>query len=251
MTEATAVQEPVAKQKVKQTGNVITDVATEIENLSKTKALHLADRLVEEIDTESFRLGGVLNLIHTNQWYEGYPTFGAFVNEKYGFQERKARYLIEIYTHLVKKQIPWDTVKDLGWTKLKDLARFLTPENAAEWVEKASKLTVLELQAMLKGQAAEGEKTEKATSDVTVLKFKLHKDQLETVQSALSKGKAEFQTEFDSVALENVMAGYLAGTVTATAASPSPEVFKSMGAEAVLAIFEKAFPEINITVETP
>jgi hypothetical protein len=82
---------------------------------------------------------------------------------------------------------------------LATLVRFLTPENAAEWVEKASKLTVLELQAMLKGQTAEGEKTTTGTSDTQTFKVKLHTDQMETVQSALSKGKAEFSTEFDAV----------------------------------------------------
>ena len=57
-----------------------------------------------------------------------------------GSQGRKARYLISIYDNLVTKMIPWEKVSHLGWTKLKDLAPVLTPENVDEWVAKAEKL---------------------------------------------------------------------------------------------------------------
>lgn len=247
--EAPAAQK--AKVKVEKTGNLLLDVSSEIENLTKLKALNLADKLSEDIDTNSFRLGGVLTVIFENGWFEGYDSFGSFVANRFGFQERKARYLMEIYAHLIKKNIPWEKVQGLGWTKLKELARHLTLENVDEWVKKATDLSFVELVALLKAApGAEGEPS-KTTSDQTTLKFKLKNDQLETVQSALSKAKAETNTEFDNVALENICAGYLAGTVTAAApAKPADlkEVMAAVGWESVLNAFGELFPKVDLTV---
>lgn len=251
--QETAAPETVAvgkKSNAKGTGNLIADVASEVEGLTKTKALNEAVRLAENIESNYFKLGGVLKIIYDNSWFEGFETFGLFVFEKFGFQERKAKYLMEIYTELVTKQIPWEKVHHLGWTKLKDLARVLTLENVDEWVAKAEKVTVVELQAMLKASTpGEGTVSEKTKDDVTVLKFKLKADQLETVNSALNKAKAELGTEYDNVALENVMAGYLGGSVSAASGGASlADQMKAVGWEAVLEQFGELFPEIDLTV---
>lgn len=256
--EGTQVQETAAPETVavgkksttKGTGNLIADVAAEVEGLTKTKALNEVVRLAENIETNYFKMGGVLKLIYDNSWFEGFETFGLFVFEKFGFQERKAKYLMEIYTELVTKQIPWEKVVHLGWTKLKDLAKVLTLENVDEWVAKAEKVTVIELQAMLKASTpTEGETSAKTKDDVTTVKFKLKADQLETVNSALNKAKAELGTEYDNVALENVMAGYLGGSVSAASAGGSlVDQMKAAGWEKVLETFGELFPEIDIQV---
>lgn len=236
-----------AKVKVKVTGNFLLDTASEIENLTKTKALNMADKLAEDIDNNSFKLGGTLKVILDNGWYEGSESFGEFVANRFGFQERKARYLMEIYENLVSKHIPWEKVQILGWSKLKDLAKHLTPENVDEWVEKAKNVSVTELQAMLKATAADGT-PDKTTSDTTTLKFKFKNDQLETVQSALSKAKAETNTEFDNVAIENICAGYLGGTVAAAKGTDLKTQMQQAGWEAVLGIFGELFPKVDLTV---
>jgi hypothetical protein len=240
-------------------GDMIVTIAQEVEKLNKTKALSLADTLATDVETNYFKLGGVLKVINENSWFEGYESFDIFVFERFGFQSRKARYLISIYTELVEKQIPWDKVGPLGWTKVKDLAvaGVLTPENVDEWVEKAKGLTVLELQNLLKGGNAETQTSSKTTDDVTALKFKLKNDQLETVQSALNKAKAETATEFDNVALENICAGYLGGVIGAPVSPPKDPVdairdlMKDLGYEQTLNIFGEIFPEINLTAEIP
>lgn len=232
-------------------GNLIADVAAEVEGLTKTKALNLATSLADNIESNYFKLGGVLKIIYDNSWFEGFENFGLFVFEKFGFQERKAKYLMEIYSELVTKQIPWEKVHHLGWTKLKDLAKVLTLENVDEWIAKAEKVTVIELQAMLKAAApADGEASSKTKDDVTSVKFKLKADQLETVNSALNKCKAEVSTEYDNVALEMICAGYLGGSVSASAGSAVSlaDQMKSVGWEAVLEQFGELFPEVDLTV---
>ena len=247
----------VVSGKQKATGNLIHDVAVEIENLTKTKALNQAAQLSEDIEANYFKLGGVLKLILSQQWYDGFPSFDSFVLEKFGFQVRKAHYLIQIFTNLVDKQIPWENVSHLGWTKLKDLAPILTLENLEDWVKKASTpTTVMELQAMIKAQSGSNEgatESSKTTSDSVLLKFKLHNDQAEQVQTALAKAKGELTTDFDNVALAGICTGYLANA-SGVNTQPSGEVdvkalFLSIGYEKVLEAFDAAFPLIDMTID--
>jgi hypothetical protein len=115
-TEAKSETAVIGKKKVEKTGNLILDIAHEVETLTKTKALNEADRLAENIEVNYFKLGGILKLINDNSWFEGFEAFDDFVEEKYGFASRKARYLISIYENLVTKMIPWEKVSHLGWT---------------------------------------------------------------------------------------------------------------------------------------
>jgi len=239
----------VGKKTVEKTGNLIMDIAHEVESMTKTKALNEAERLADNIEVNYFKLGGVLKLINDNSWFEGFATFDDFVFEKYGFQGRKARYLIQIYDNLVTKQIPWDKVGHLGWTKLKDLAPVLTPENVDEWVAKAEKCTVLELQALLKAGQGEGvEKTAKTTDDVVKMAFKFKPDQADVVQQALAKAKGELKTDYDTVAMENICAGYVGGTSAISKPYELDDVIKNTGFEALMTRVAELYPEYDISV---
>ncbi|KVR21636.1 hypothetical protein WK13_34425 [Burkholderia ubonensis] len=236
------------------TGDLFFDTAAEIQAMQKGKALAEAEKLNETIEVSYLRMGGVLKLIYDNSWFEGFESFDAYVNEKFGFASRKAKYLIEIYDHLVAKQIPWDKVQHLGWTKLKDLARHLTIENVDEWVAKAEGVTVAELQKLLAGgsNAAGGtaQSSGETSSDIVPLKFKMKTDQADTVKSALSKAKADFGTEFDNVALENICAGFLSGQFgTASGGKSFEEQVAELGFEAALTKIAELFPEWDIDVK--
>lgn len=192
----------------------------------------------------------MLKLISENSWFESYVDFHQFVFDKYGMQARKAYYLIAIYTDLVTKQIAWEKVKHLGWTKLKELAPILTPENTDEWVAKAEKLTVMELIAALKAGTSPSDITGKTSDDVTTLKFKLKPDQLEIVQAAVAKAKGEIGTEYDNVAIENICAGYVGGVIT-DHQTDLKGVMKGAGWEAVLTAFDELFPDVGLVVTPP
>jgi len=244
----------VGKGKKKGSTDLLISIAQEVESLTKTKALHLAVDLATNIEVNYFKLGGVLKLISENSWFEGHDDFDQYVSKVFGFESRKARYLMGIYTELVEKQIPWEKVAHLGWTKLKDLAPFLTLENVDEWVEKVQNLSFKEMRTLLKGDTSDTEGTSKTTSDSHKKNFVLKSDQLEVVNSALAKAKGELGTEYDSVALENICAGYVGGVVggasVATTVTPEnlTEVMKSMGWEASITLWAEVFPEIDITV---
>lgn len=249
--EQVVAQKSVGKIKTaKESGDLIMDTAVEVESLTKTKALNMATALADTIEHSYLKLGGVLKVIFDNAWFEGYESFDLYVFEKFGFASRKARYLMEIYDELVTKQIPWDKVQHLGWTKLKDLAKHLTLDNLDEWVGKAENCTVVELQAMLKAKASTGDSDEPVTSNIATMKFKLLNDQVETVTMALNKAKAECNTEHDNVALEMICAGYVGGNIQAASGSMEDQM-KTAGWEQALTTFSELFPEIDLEVTIP
>lgn len=242
----------VAGKKSKATGNLIADTAVEIENLTKPKALKEADALAGNIEANYFKLGGVLAVIKENTWFDGFESFGLYVYEKFGFKERKADYLIGIYQSLVNNLIPWEKVGHLGWTKLKDLAPILTLDNVDEWVDKASKLTVLELQATLNAKpATEAGGTTNATDGIETMKFKFKADQKAVVETAIGKAKAELSTEFDTVAIESICANYVSGGQLVNPSGGEitmAAVLEKFDLETLLTAVSEKYPEYDIKV---
>lgn len=264
--------------------DVLSAVAQEVESLSQKAAYELVDELADAVGVSEFKLGGALAVILDKssaeggeEWLEGYPSFKDLLAQRFDIGYRKAMYLIEIYKNLVEKQIPWEQVKDLGWTKLSVLAKVLTQKNVEKWVAKAEKMTVEQIRDVLK---AEGSATEKETSEITTINFKVHPDQKESIRSGLDKAKKETNTEFDSVALFNIMQGYLGNSVEieTTGGAQAPDKPKSKGklkeywserftalfkeahedlgggeatdaAESVLAVFGEVWPNITVKVE--
>lgn len=237
--------------------NFIATTADAVEKLTKAKALAEAIKLNDNIDNNAFRLGGVLKRIHENSWFEDtHKTFAEYVEELFGFKLRKAQYFMTIYTELTHQQIPWEKISKLGWTKIKELAPILSIENVDEWVAKAENITVNELKLLIKGDSA-GDDTAstKTQSDVKPMNFKLKLDQVDTVTAALAKAKAEVNTEYDNVALENICAQYI-GNTSPVAAAPAVinqetlvAALKTMDIDTVLAGVGEAFPDLDLDVK--
>jgi hypothetical protein len=228
----TAAKKLVTGSTGKEAVNLFSEVSSQVENLTEKAAFSEVEKLVSDIESNSFRLGGILAVIQDKGWVGDSDSFRSLVVDRFGIQYRKAMYLVSIYTNLVQKQIPWSTVKDLGWTKLKELAPILTSKNVDTWVKKAEKMTVLQLiEAVAKSKG--GSSTETGPSTVTTLTFKLHKDQKKAVKEALDKGKKEFETEYDSVVLSNICSGYLGGTVVIEAEKKEPKELKKKEKEAL------------------
>jgi len=245
--------EPVvagSKPKTKKTGDVFLDTAHEVEGLSKTKALHLAKSLAEDNNSNDFKLGGVLKLIKESSWFDGYATFEEFLVEEYGFQYRKAQYLIGNYEALVEKQIPYEKVKELGWTKLKLIVPVLTLDNVDEWVAKAKTLNVVQLEAAVKaGKGIEGDTSVKTSDNIVKVKLNFHADQAEAYSKAVAKAKGELGTEHDTVAVENIMLSYLGGNTTISQNGDLAAQMKAAGFAVIAPILDELYgKEYNIEV---
>lgn len=259
-TLAVAVQDSLVGEIIH--GDPISQTAQAIENLSENVARDMVGKLLAETEFTYFRLGGVLAVIQSNGWFAPHASFKDYIENEVGIQYRRAMYFVSIYTKLVELQIPWETFKSIGWSKLKELLPVLTADNADDWVKVAESSTVQNLIAIVKSKQAKaaGELTddsEGAAKIVTSVSFKLHDDQKATVQAALDKAKEELSTSVATVALEHICMDYLAGSSTPGAKGiknvtplTEPEAlvkaFSQVGYEKVLEAFEKAFPEIDL-----
>jgi hypothetical protein len=110
----------------------------------------------------------------------------------------------------------------------------------------------MELLALIKahqgGEAGEASSAKTTTNQVT-LKFKVHQDQADAVQSALAKAKGELQTEFDNVAIAAICTGYLANASGVVSGPTDLKAeFQKMGFEGVLQVFEQCFPNVDLEV---
>lgn len=238
--------------------DLIVKTAHEIENLKEEKAFKLVPQLLNNIDHDYFKLGGVLSVIQSQGWYmdKNYENFRAFVESECGIQYRKAMYLIQIYNGLVESGVQWEQVKHLGWTKLKELSAILTPDNVDEWVGVAENMTVLQLQDHIKAQTAgtsvagDAPETAEATK-TTTMTFKLHEDQKQTVREALDKAKHESGTEFDAVALEQIALDFLGGESKLKKIPTLKELMQGKSAEEVLEAFGEVFPDVTLEATLP
>jgi|GEM_PF-2314087 len=226
--------------------DTLSDLVQGVENLNEKDAKHLAAQLVTEGDVTFIRLGGVLSLIQVNSWYAPHASFKEYVEKEHGLNYRKASYWVSIYNCLSDAKIPWRKVQHIGWSKLKEIASVLTNDNLEEWLKIAETQNTLTLIETVKKSKSKPEShlddKMKEAKTLTTKTFKLHADQRETIEQALSQVKEQTHTEYDAVALELICADYMSSPTLA-------KKLQSLGLEAALAQVEKAFPQANITVE--
>lgn len=241
-----------SKTEQSETTDVLMDVAHEVENLTQEKAFQIVPSLVEDMEFNLFRLGGILSVIKAHKWFGEHKNFKELVQHEFNMEYRKAMYFAEIYENLLENEIPWEVVKDIGWTKLRVLAKHLNKDNVDYWVAQAKKLTFIQLIEAIKQSQKTGveEDDEPVTTTVTTLTLKLHSDQKDVIKTAIDKAKEETETEFDNVALERICTGYLGGSVDIETHHVSVEAsLQELGWEKALDIFSELWPDINIVVQ--
>lgn len=236
--------------------NLFVSTASSIEKLQKEEAFGRIPELINEVDFNYFQLGGVLSVVQTNEWAaeEGFDSFRALVETKFGLHYRKAMYLMDIYKCLVEADVPFEKVAGIGWSKLKEIASIINNDNVDEWVAKANENTVLQLIELVRaakvGILDKSDETPEAPKNVTSFSVKVHPDQKTTIQNAIEKAKKEANTEFPGVALDAICMGYLAGATGGTkAAKPKSlkAVMEGYTYEEVLDTFGAVWPDIDIT----
>jgi len=257
--------------------DVIFSTAQEVENVTAVKAFAAVEELSNDIEANSFKLGGYLAVIQDKcdggdeAFLADCKSFREVVEQKFSLHYRKAAYLASNYKQLVEKEIPYSEVAGLGWPKIAVLAPVLTAKNVAGWVKKAKAMTYRQLVDVVAKSKAKGSNASETAGDSTMtsITLKLKADQKEVVREALDKAKSETATEFDSVAITNICTGYLGGSVQIVTEGGEPEggkkkkytkaekkaAFKAMaielGLEDTLEVVGEAFPQATIDVTVP
>ena len=184
------------------------NISHTVENIKDQKEAHT---LLEQVQFASgivdYMRGGVLQRIKDECWHVPHKSFAEFCEQECGYGIRKAEYLIKIYNVIVEAEISHKELEGIGWSRLRELASRLEPDEIADWLPKAKKLTVKELQEALKSE----NDSNFIKSDITTIKLRVHEDQKETIEAALQKSKDLGETKYDSVALEYICLESLAG----------------------------------------
>lgn len=201
------------------------EIAENVNKMTEETSLEEARNLSQDIDRNYFKLGGILSKISEQEWWAaaGYVSFKIFVQAELGMQYRKAMYLVSIYNYLVEAGIPFEKVKGLGWTKLRELAPVINANNVDEWVETASGMNTLQLIEEIRESKKDASEVDedKAPNDIKSKVFKLHADQREVIEEAIEAAKIKANTEFDAVALEQICLEYL-GTPSKAKSADKP-----------------------------
>ncbi len=241
--------------------DAITDMVFTIENLKEKDARATVTRLIEQGEESYFKLGGVLSLIQVNHWYKPYASLRELIEKEYSMEYRRAMYWVQIYNQLVESKVPFSKMSGLGWTKIKEIAKVISAENADDWIKIAKEqnsATLIET-VRLSIQAASGatqaltDGSEATAKTITVLTFKAHEDQVPTINAALDKAKEVSGTAHATVALEFMCMDYLGGTGGKKVDLVS--LLKGDGTEAslekALEALAEAWPDYNFKVEAP
>lgn len=240
--------------------DILFTLSNEIENVSEKDAAAMIPELLDDIELNSFKLGGVLAVIRDKGWTYGYESYDTLLSDKFNLGKRKAQYLVNIYTTLVNEQINWDDVKSIGWSKLRVIVPVLKKDNVAHWVKLAEENNYVTLEKMVKDamQVKSGtEESEAISTPVSNMLFKVHEDQKATIRFALDKCKEETGTSFDTVALDTICQGYIGGNIDVKGGSSeySEELLSKFmdiaGYQVILELFDKKWPEIELSVEIP
>jgi len=165
----------------------------------------------QERDTRFVELGRYLCEVRAGQYWrvDRLKSFDEFLEKKFPESRRKAYYLMAIHERL-PRQIH-KGLKQLGWTKARELARVARAEgqrfDCAPWVHKASTMPKEEFK-----REVDRYLTGKETEPWELLYFKVYKSQLPVIEQALETAGLMLGTNKSrGYCLEMICADFLAG----------------------------------------
>jgi len=173
----------------KQMNNLVGNkTLTQKERLVADKLVEKGVECAENVDKNYMTLGAVLYHLKEKGYYRtrfGYENFKDFIDDKIpNCGHRKGLYLVKIFEFTRKDVIPKHALKEIGWSKLKEIVPILwNGAEINEWVQKARELPFAQLQEAVrkfrakdKGQLASARK---------LLPVRLLKEDIEIIKENL------------------------------------------------------------------
>jgi len=231
----------MSKKKEEYTGE---GIATTVKTLVEKPSQEIRSRintLKTIIDDSYFEMAGVLYNVYNKKLFLdwGYRDFENYVNNELDFSLRKAQYLIQIWYYFgveLGDETVLAKISGLGWSKVKELCNVVTIGNVDDWVEKAAKLSAIEIKALArealeKSVDGSGGEAESLVKERTFSRtFKFGEEQNKTVNEALLQAGEIGRSDIPSRQLELIALNYLSNTDTKkTKGETISSYFKSLG----------------------
>ncbi len=148
---------------------------------------------------------------HGNQ--QKYKNFDDYVEKELEMKRRKAYYLLKIYKKFViELELPAEVLRDLSWTKAKEVTKVLDADNWKEILPKLHTMSTKEVRAMVKdmlgasGTTGGEEKFERMI-------FALSTDQEQNVAEALKVAQSLTGSEYSGVNIDMIATDFIAGKI--------------------------------------
>jgi len=159
----------------KQKENKIVSQKTEIEKYDKQRVKQVRRDILtlkNNIESSYFELAKLLYEVYENEYFKewGFEDFEEYCHKELEFGERKGRYLVSVWYHLVIKNEFEDKelekLKDIGWTKVRALIRVVNKDNLDEWVKQATSMTAEKLDLKTKQIVLEQTASEEVEGEI-------------------------------------------------------------------------------------
>lgn len=188
----------------------------------------VAHKATEIDDRLNLVLGELLFEVAENGYHKAWPnpetgkpfeTFEEYVQIELNMQKSKAHYLKKIYkVFVVDLALPTDTLRDIEWSKAKELTDVVTKENASELLAKVKSLSVRQVKdmvAQLKGKPAPSAAAPSTPDESKVrMVFQLAPEQAENVQNALKVAESMTASAVPANNLDLICTDFMAGAGT-------------------------------------
>lgn len=146
------------------------------------------------VEDEYLDLSKLCHEVYSNSYHSqwGYENFSDYANTELPFGFRKAYQLVEIWDAFLRcdGQITEEDLREMGYSKAREVAKILNAENAKEWLEKSKELSMRTLidqvktvKRRLKGDGDEG------GASITTFSLKLPDDDYRIIQDAIENTK--------------------------------------------------------------
>ena len=148
-----------------------------------------------------------------------YASFDEYCQEEIGLKKRTGYYLISIYKKFVMElDLPRAVLKDLEWSKAKELVNIISAENAGDLLDKISGMSLSQVKNFVSDhkKIAKGEKPDAEREPAETKKkiqFNLNVDQLQNVNEALEIAGSLTDSDDKNKQLDMICAEFKAGTV--------------------------------------
>lgn len=192
---------------------MVEEAKVEVVSRREIRAEEVRDRINQVKDTIETSYAELAQLLYEVQEQGffiqyGFESFREYAEQELGIGYRKARYLVVIAAAVARAGVPWDRVVSIGWTKMRTIAKLMTPSNAEEWLGRAENSTQDQLLELTKNVGPGETLDTNETPKIHNIQLRMNEDQASIILDATNHAKRVIESDSMVDALEHICYDY-------------------------------------------